>query len=110
MSEGPPESGHDALPDVAVMFAIILLVAGVWASKRRPWKGGKDRVAVVRAFMLASLPFVFAEAATGVVSYLTGQLSIPPPLGVGTILDATILVAGLSVTSVRAMRTRQPTV
>ena len=96
------------MPDVAVMFAVTLLVAGIWSSKRKLWKGGKDRMAVLKALMIASMPFVLAEAATGVVPFFTGQLSIPPPFGAGTVLDAAILVAGLSVALVREMRMRQP--
>jgi hypothetical protein len=103
-----PEVAVNYKPVVALLFAIILAVVGLWSSKRKPWKGGKDRMAVMKAFMLTSMPFVFAEAGTGVVSLLTGQLSMPPPFGAGTVLDATILVAGLSVALVRAMRTRQP--
>jgi hypothetical protein len=96
-------------PVVALIFAIILFVAGVWSSKRRPWKGGKDRrAAVMKASAITSMPFVLAEAATGVVSFLTGQLSIPPPIGVGTVVDVTILVAGLLVALSRARKTRQP--
>jgi len=64
-------------------------------------------MAVTKALMLTSMPFVLAEAATGMVSFLTGQLSVPPPIGAGTALDAMILVAGLSVALVRATRTRE---
>jgi hypothetical protein len=93
----PPEVAVNYKPLVALVFAIILLVAGIWSSKRRPWKGGKDRMAVMKAFTFTSMPFVLAEAATGLVSLLTGQLSIPPPVGPGTALDLAILVAGLAV-------------
>ena len=64
-------------------------------------------MAVLKAFTAVSLPFVLAEAATGVASFLTGQLSIPPPIGAGTVVDAAILAAGLSVALFRATRTRQ---
>lgn len=43
------------------------------------------------------MPFVLAEAATGVVSFLTGHLSIPPLLGAGSAVDLSILIAGLLV-------------
>jgi len=91
---------------MALVFAIILLVAGVWSSKRRPWKGGKERMAVAKALMIVSMPFVLAEAATGVVSFLTGQLSIPPLLGIGTAVDLAILLVGLAVAVAFALRNR----
>jgi hypothetical protein len=91
-------------PIVAAIFAIILLVAGVWSSRRRPWKGGKDKMAVAKAFMLTSMPFVLAEAATGVLSLLTGQLSIPPLVGAGTAVDLAILLAELAVAMFVASR------
>ena len=87
---------------------LVLQLAGVWSSKRRPWKGGKDRIAVLKAFTAFSAPFVLAEAATGVVSLMTGQLSIPPLLGVDTAADVSILLVGFSVAILRAIRvTRQ---
>jgi hypothetical protein len=91
-------------PIVALMFAIILLVAGIWSSKRRPWKGRKDRMAVVKAFAITSLPFVLLEAATGTISSLTGSLSIPPLLGAGAAIDLAILLSALAVALVRATR------
>ena len=56
------------------------------------------------AFAFTSAPFVLAEAATGIVSLVTGQLSIPPILGPGTAVDSAILVAGIAVSLVRAGR------
>jgi len=97
----PPELAVNYKPVVALVFAIILAVAGLWSSKKRPWKGGKDRMAVAKAFMITSLPFVIAEAATGIVSLLTGELSMPPLLGMGTAVDVSILVMGLVVATVR---------
>jgi hypothetical protein len=51
----------------------------------------------MRAFAFASVPFIVAEAATGVGSFLTGLLAIPPLLGLGVAVDLTILLAGLAV-------------
>jgi hypothetical protein len=102
----PVEVTVNYKPVVAVMFAIILLVAGVWSSRRRPWKGGKERIAVVKAFMITSMSFVIAEAATGMVSFLTGQLSVPPLVGVGTAVDLTILLAGVVTAILRTVRTK----
>ena len=92
-------------PLVALVFAIILLVAEVWSSKRRPWKGGKDGMAVAKTFMISSMPFILAEAATGVVSFATGQLSVPPLASLGTAVDMAILIAGLVVAIARVLKT-----
>jgi hypothetical protein len=100
----PPEVAVNCKPIVALIFAIILLVAGVWSSKKRPWKGGKDSMAVVKAFILTPMPFVAAEAATGVISFLTGGLSIPPVVGVGMAVDCAILILGLVVLVARAVK------
>jgi len=104
----PPKVAVNYKPIIALIIAIILLVAGVWSSKRRPWKGGKDKMAVAKAFLIASLPFVVAEAGTGIVSLFTGQLSIPPLMGVGTAVDLSILMAGISVAILRALRPETP--
>ncbi len=65
-------------------------------------------MAVAKAFTIASLPFVVAEAGTGIVSLFTGQLSIPPLMGVGTAVDLSILMAGISVAILRALRPETP--
>ena len=101
----PSEVAVNYKPIVALVFAIILLIAGVWSSKKRPWKGGKDRMAVAKAFMIVSMPFVLAEAVTGVVSFATGQLSVPPLAGLGTAVDMAILIAGLVVAIARVLKT-----
>ncbi len=75
-------SALSSLEPLVAVFAIILAVVSPWSSKRRPWKGGKDRMTVAKGFLVASLPFVLAEA--GMVSLLTGQMSIPPAVGMGT--------------------------
>ncbi len=54
-------------------------------------------MAVAKAFTITSLPFILAEAATGVVSFLNGELKIPPMIGVGTAADFAILLVGLAV-------------
>jgi len=63
-------------------------------------------MAVAKAFIIFSLPFFLAEAVTGVVSFATGQLSIPPLFEAGTIIDLTILMAGLGVLFVRVSKTK----
>ncbi len=91
----PTEDNHKPL--VAAVFAIILAVAGLLVSWRRPWKREKGRIAMLRTFAFASIPFVFAEIVTGFVSHFTGELSIPPLIGIGTVIDVSLLVAGLLV-------------
>jgi hypothetical protein len=91
-------------PIVALIFMVILAVAGIWSSKRRPWKGGKDKMAVTKAFVISSLPFVLAETVTGVISLATGQLSIPPLLGAGTAVDLAILIVGVAVAFYRTTK------
>jgi hypothetical protein len=99
VQEAPLPPGIDVRmnykPLVALIFALILTVIGLWTSKKRPWKGGDGKMAVLKAFAVTSLPFVTAEAITGIVSHLTGQLSIPPIIGAGTAVDLTILLLGI---------------
>jgi len=104
----PPSVEANYKPVVAVIFAIILAMAGVWSSRRRPWKGGKDRMAVAKAFAIASMPFVVAEAVTGVISFATGQLPMPPATGTGMAVDAGILIAGLAVSLYRILKEARP--
>jgi len=59
-------------------------------------------MAVVGAFMITSLPFVLAEAGTGAISLATGQLSMPPLIGTGTLVDSAILATGLLIALVKA--------
>ena len=61
-------------------------------------------MAVAKAFVITSMPFVLAEAGTGVVSLLTGQLSTPPLAGVGAAIDLTILLAGLGAAILMALK------
>jgi hypothetical protein len=55
-------------PIVAITFTIIPVVAGVWYSKKMPWKGGKNGMTVAKAFVFTSTPFVLAEALTRIAS------------------------------------------
>ncbi len=66
-------------------------------SKRRPWKAGKERLVVAKAFAVTSMPFVLLKATPGTVSLLTDQLSIPPAAGAGTFVDLAVLATGLVV-------------
>ncbi len=91
--------------DIVEGLSDILAVVGIWSSKRRLWKGWKDKMAVVKVFLFTAMPFVIAEIATGVVSFLTGELRVPPAIGVGTAVDVAVLLAGLAVAFLRVTRT-----
>ncbi len=104
----PPSVEVNYKPLIALIFAMVLAVAGLWSSNRRPWKGGRGKMSVAKAFTVFSLPFVLAEIATGVFSLLTGHLSIPPIIGVGTVVDLAILTAGLALAALRAVRAKAP--
>jgi hypothetical protein len=83
-------------PFIALAFAAILLVSGLVRAVRRPRPFDNSRRSPFNIFLL-SLPFVVAEAATGIVSHLYGVLTIPPILGLGTVVDLGILLGGILV-------------
>jgi len=102
-----PSSGEvNYNPLVAAIFVLFLTIFGLWSSRRRPWKGELGRKTVTKAFMVASLPFILAEALAGIASFLTGQLTIPPPAGFGTAVDLAILLIGLAIAGLRTSRPR----
>jgi len=106
--EGPPSpSAANLKPIIATVFAIVLAIVGAWSARRAPWPTGSRPRA--RAFLLLVLPFVVAEAATGIVSLFTGLLAVPPLLGAGMAIDAEILAAGLTVAAYRIRRGTRPT-
>jgi len=99
----PPSPGEvNYNPLVAAMFVLFLAIFGQWSSRRRPWKGELGRKAVTKAFMVASTPFILAEALAGIASFLTGQLTIPPLAGFGAAVDLAILLSGLTIAGLRA--------
>ena len=113
VSPPPVPASANWKPLVAAVFACVLALTGAWSSRRRPWKGRSGSKWMAAAFCIASLPFVLAEVATGVVSFATGLLSIPPVIGIGTAVDVGILVAGVAVAVgrlrvVRSKRGRAP--
>ena len=93
-------------PVVASVFASVLTVVGAWFSRRAPGPAGSRPT--LRAFAFTTLPFVVAEAGTGVVSLLTGLLAIPPLVGMGTAVDLGILVAGLAASTYRVRKRTPP--
>ena len=89
-----PESNWKPL--LAGVFAAILEIVSLVAS-RIP---GASK-AVRKSIALTSLPFVVAEVSSGVASYFTGYLSVPPVIGPGSLVDSAILGAGLIVILLR---------
>ncbi|HKZ64321.1 MAG TPA: CARDB domain-containing protein [Thermoplasmata archaeon] len=93
-------------PLVAAVFASILALAGAWSARRASMAAGSRPG--LRAFASTSLPFVTLEGGTGVISYLTGLLAIPPVFGAGTVVDVGILLAGITVSAYRVRRRTPP--
>jgi len=92
----PPEvteEEYNYKPIIALIFAIVLLVAGSFILHKRPLKIIKGNKWYT--WMVVVLPFVVAEALTGIISLLTGVLSVPPLLSAGIAVDMTVLIVGL---------------
>jgi hypothetical protein len=83
-------------PMIAFLFVIILLIIGIMIVLIHPMRFtgdlGKDRT---YSFFAGVMPFVVAEVITGVASFFTGLLAVPPVLGLGLIVDLAILIAGI---------------
>jgi hypothetical protein len=99
--EPPTESLSDPdefnwKPVIALIFAIVMLIMGMIITYIRPIKFS-DNITKNRlnSFLLGVLPFVVIELMTGLISYFTGLLSIPPIIGIGTVIDLSILIVGL---------------
>ena len=50
---------------------------------------------MLKSFVLTTLPFVFIEGATGILSLSFEPLRIPPLIGWGTGVDCSVLAVGL---------------
>ena len=91
------ETNHKPL--IALIFCIILIISGIATAYKRPLKLSiQNQISKDRLYtgLFIILPFIVAESLTGVISILTGALSVPPILGVGMILDLALLIAGLA--------------
>jgi len=90
------EKETNSKPLIALIFSIILLIVGSYVSYKRPldikWEISRNRRLT---WLFIVLPFVIAEAITGIISILTGLLSVPPLFGAGMAIDLAILLAGL---------------
>ncbi len=62
---------------------------------------------MAKAFAFISLPFVLAEAMTGIISRISGELRIPPYFDVGMAVDLVILLVGLGVAVPTVLKARQ---
>jgi hypothetical protein len=89
------EKEDNSKPLIAFLFAVILLIIGTYVSLKKPLKKVKENK--MSTWLLVVLPFVVAEASTGIISFFTGILSVPPLIGPGMVVDLTILIAGLIV-------------
>lgn len=93
-------------PLIAAVFTVVLILVGLWTSKKRPWKGREDKRATLVAFFVFSMPFVVTEAITGLLSLLLGVLPVPPAFGLGMLVDLTILAAGILLSFARLSLSR----
>ena len=91
-------------PLVAGMFAAVLLIAALATAGGPGSRSSAGIRAARKTLLFTSLPFIALELSTGVVSFVTGYLSIPPMIGPGTLVDAAILVAGIFVIVFRSRR------
>jgi len=80
-------------PLVAALFSFTIALVGVFTARKHPRPFPRHPVA--KTWAVYVLPFVLFEAATGVLSYVTGLLAIPPLLGLGTLVDLLILGVGV---------------
>jgi PKD repeat protein len=107
ITEPPVE--YNWKPLIALVFAIVLLLLGIVVSHQKPlrFKGilRRDRQ---YTFLACSLPFVIAEVITGLVSFFTDLLPVPPWFGFAMILDLTILIAGILVCMVVLAKGKKP--
>jgi hypothetical protein len=83
-------------PIIALIFTVILLIIGIIIVHNRPMRFtgelSKDRW---YSFFAGVLPFAIAEALTGIISFFTGLLAVPPIIGLGMIIDLVILIIGI---------------
>jgi predicted GH43/DUF377 family glycosyl hydrolase len=94
----PEEQEYNWKPIVALAFTLVLLFSGLISCSLLRFKPSTvPRRTGFRRFLVLAFPFIIAEASTGVLSYLTGYLSIPPLVGWGMGVDLGILLAGLAV-------------
>lgn len=84
-------------PLIALIFSIILLIVGSYVSYKRPLRlTGESKKDRFLTWLIVVLPFVIAEIISGVVSLVTGLLSVPPLLGIGMLVDTIVFVSGLA--------------
>jgi PKD repeat protein len=103
----PPTKEPNWKPLVALLFSITLGLLGMWSSRKHPWKGIATREAALKTWCCTALPFAVAESVTGILSLLTGQLGIPPVMGLGTVVDVMILGIGTGLLVVHAYTGRK---
>jgi hypothetical protein len=101
----PVKGEYNWKPLVAFMFTILLLIIGTLLSYKRPLKLIKrSKEKRIYTWIITVFPFMTAEIATGIVSYFTGLLSMPPFFGIGIAIDLTLLIAGLATFMISYMK------
>ncbi len=85
-------------PLIALIFAIILLIAGSIVAKNKPLISKIKKLSnEMFTFFTVVLPFIIAEIIAGIISWFTGALRVPSWLGIGMFVDLAILAVGLLV-------------
>ncbi len=85
-------------PLIALIFAIILLIAGSIVAKKRPLVNKIKKLSKeMFTFLTMVLPFIIAEIIAGIISWFSGALRVPSWLGIGMFVDLAILTVGLLV-------------
>ena len=71
-------------PDTSIVYK--QPVTGLRSSVRRTFKNEAEWKVVLKASAISSTLFVVVETVTGIVSLVTGKLSMPPMPGIGTVI------------------------
>jgi hypothetical protein len=92
--DGPEGTRHDNWkPYLALIFTIVILVvASVLLSRRGVFSGQRSKMLLAMALLFSVL-----EIITGAASMVISVLAIPPVLGVGTVIDISVLALALAI-------------
>jgi outer membrane protein assembly factor BamB len=106
-TEPPPPVDFNYKPVIALIFSIVLGLFGALLAFKRPLKFEVESRRKLYTWLALVLPYMTAEAFTGLISYFTGFLSVPPLLGLGMIVDMIILLSGIIVFVLMLIRRKQ---
>ncbi len=102
--EDRPPAEFNYKPIIALIFAITLGLIGAFVALRRPLEFKNEPKRKLYTWLILVSPFVIAEALTGIVSGLTGILSILPLIGPGMLVDLGILIGGIIIFMFQILR------